>query len=41
VKVTGHQKSSNKDHIDRLFSLVDKASRRALREEVNSCPPQS
>jgi ribonuclease HI len=33
VKVAGHQKSSNKDDIDRLFSLVDKASRRALREE--------
>jgi ribonuclease HI len=33
VKVTGHQASNNKDDIDRLFSLVDKASRRALREE--------
>ena len=33
VKVVGHQICSNKDDIDRLFSLVDKASRRALREE--------
>lgn len=33
VKVVGHQASNKKDHIDRLFSLVDKASRRALREE--------
>ncbi len=33
VKVVGHQRSSNKNDIDSLFSLVDKASRRALREE--------
>ena len=33
VKVEGHQVSTKKDEIDRLFSLVDKASRRALREE--------
>ena len=33
VKVVGHQVSSQKDEIDRLFALVDKASRRALREE--------
>ena len=33
VKVIGHQVSSKKDEIDRLFGLVDKASRRALREE--------
>lgn len=33
VKVIGHQMSNNKDDIDRLFSLVDKASRRALRQE--------
>lgn len=37
VKVAGHQVSSKKDKVDRLFSLVDQASRRALRE--NSCPP--
>ncbi|MFT6779073.1 MAG: ribonuclease HI [Paraglaciecola sp.] len=33
VKVVGHQASSKKDEIDKLFSLVDKASRRALRDE--------
>ncbi len=33
VKVIGHQPSSKKDEIDRLFGLVDQASRRALREE--------
>lgn len=33
VKVLGHQPSSKKGEIDRLFSLVDQASRRALRED--------
>lgn len=33
VKVVGHQISNKKDEIDKLFSLVDKASRRALRGE--------
>ncbi|MFT6991256.1 MAG: ribonuclease HI [Paraglaciecola sp.] len=33
VKVVGHQVSSQKSDLDRLFGLVDKASRRALREE--------
>jgi ribonuclease HI len=33
VKLVGHQVSSNKNYIDRLFELVDKGSRRALREE--------
>ncbi len=33
VKVVGHQASSKKGEIDRLFGLVDQASRRALREE--------
>ena len=33
VKVVGHQVSSKKSHVDRVFTLVDKASRRALREE--------
>ncbi|MBY0474263.1 MAG: ribonuclease H [Nitrosomonas sp.] len=32
VKIVGHQASSKKDEIDRLFGLVDQASRRALRE---------
>ena len=31
VKVRGHQVSNQKDDIDRLFTLVDKASRHALR----------
>ena len=32
IKVAGHQASNKKDNIDRLFSVVDRASRRALRE---------
>jgi len=32
IKVIGHQPSSRKDKIDKLFGLVDQASRRALRE---------
>jgi len=31
-KVKGHKKSNLKDHIDTLFNLVDKASRKALRD---------
>jgi ribonuclease HI len=31
VKVRGHKASNQKDHIDRLFTLVDRASRNALR----------
>ena len=31
VKVRGHQATNQKDYIERLFSLVDKASRLALR----------
>lgn len=31
IKVTGHQASSKKDGVDKLFGLVDQASRRALR----------
>ncbi len=31
VKVRGHQVSNKKDDIDRLFTLVDRASRNALR----------
>jgi ribonuclease HI len=33
VKVRGHQRSNQKDDIDRLFTLVDRASRNALRED--------
>ena len=31
VKVSGHQVSNQKDDMDRLFTLVDRASRNALR----------
>ena len=34
VKVRGHQVSNQKDDMDRLFTLVDKASRNALRNEM-------
>ncbi len=33
VKVRGHQVSNQKDDIDRLFTLVDRASRDALRRD--------
>ena len=33
VKVRGHQVSNQKDDTDRLFTLVDRASRNALRED--------
>ena len=33
VKVRGHQVSNQKDDIDRLFTLVDRASRKALRRD--------
>ena len=33
VKVSGHKVSSRKDEIDRLFTLVDRASRNALRAD--------
>jgi ribonuclease HI len=32
VKVSGHQVSNQKDDIDRIFTLVDRASRNALRK---------
>ena len=34
IKIIGHQKSSNKNRLDKIFALVDKASRRSLRENV-------
>jgi len=34
VKVVGHQATSKKGKIDEFFGLVDKTSRRALREEA-------
>ncbi len=36
VKVRGHRVSNQKDDIDRLFTLVDRASRNALRSETRS-----
>jgi ribonuclease HI len=38
VKVRGHQVSNQKDDIDRLFTLVDKASRNALRGDNKFIP---
>lgn len=36
IKVEGHQPSRNKSKIERFFTLVDRASRQALREWNNS-----
>jgi ribonuclease HI len=36
VKVRGHRGSNQKDDIDRLFTLVDRASRSALRGDIGS-----
>ena len=36
VKVRGHEISNQKDDIDRLFTLVDRASRSALRGDIGS-----
>jgi len=33
IKVHGHRVSNQKDYIDKLFTIVDRASRNALREE--------
>ena len=33
VKVRGHKKSHKKDELDKLFTLVDRASRKALRHQ--------
>ncbi len=38
VKVRGHQVSNQKDDIDSLFTLVDRASRNALREAMGVNP---
>lgn len=32
IKIKGHKKSIEKDTLDRIFTLVDRASRKALRE---------
>jgi ribonuclease HI len=34
-KVKGHQKTANRNEIERLFTLVDRASRKALREKYS------
>ena len=34
IKVKGHKKTSSKNEIDKIFSLVDKATRNALRKDV-------
>ena len=34
IKVKGHKKASAKDEIDEIFTLVDRATRRALREDI-------
>lgn len=36
VKVKGHKSSKNKDLIDKYFSIVDKASRKAARDSVGN-----
>ncbi|WP_233267460.1 ribonuclease HI [Paraglaciecola sp. L3A3] len=36
VKVVGHQATSSKDVIDKVFSLVDKKARQALRQEFST-----
>jgi len=33
IKVRGHKKTAQKDNIDKIFTIVDRASRRALRGE--------
>lgn len=35
IKIKGHKKTSTKTNIDKLFTLVDRASRNAVREENN------
>jgi ribonuclease HI len=37
VGVSGHKRSNEKNEIDAIFTLVDRASREALREDDQSC----
>lgn len=37
IKIKGHKKNSLKDELDAIFNLVDKASRKALRENFANC----
>ena len=39
VKVQGHKVANKKDNIDRLFTLVDRASRNALRKYQGKLKP--
>ena len=41
IKVHGHQVTKQKNDIDQLFTLVDRASRKALREETRLLFPES
>lgn len=34
IKVKGHKKTNQKDDVERIFTLVDRASRNALRREL-------
>jgi len=34
IKIKGHKKASLKDEIDKIFTLVDRATRKALREDI-------
>jgi len=36
IKIKGHKASKKKDELDKLFNLVDKASRKALRQYLNN-----
>jgi ribonuclease HI len=36
IKVKGHKKTNQKDEIERIFTLVDRASRSALRKELQN-----
>jgi len=36
IKLKGHKKSSLKDEIDQIFTLVDRATRKALRQNIQS-----
>jgi ribonuclease HI len=36
IKVQGHKVLSNKDYIDRFFTVVDRASRKALRDDMSN-----
>ena len=40
IKVKGHKKNILKDHIDRIFNLVDKASRHQLRLYMHKIEPR-